>query len=168
MNSKVSPRALKRMSLNSATAVPLHIVLNSSYIVISPASIIEGITYWYIVRRVRIAARGLFLIWSSFCAVLFPNDVPACFECSPIQSVLSELGFWPSFVCVAGRSCSSTINLADHTALWWNFTRNNFCPCVKKLLETWQFSRALYLSRCFYNANVTPDKNRGWWLWVHF
>ena len=38
------PRSLKRMSLNSATAVPVHIVLNSSYRAISPTSIIEGIT----------------------------------------------------------------------------------------------------------------------------
>ena len=44
MNSKISPLALKRMSLNSTNAVAVHSVLNSSHGVISPTYIIKGCT----------------------------------------------------------------------------------------------------------------------------
>ena len=57
---------LKRISLNSATAVPVHIVLNNSPGGIGPTSIIEGGTSQYIVRRVIVTARGLFSMRSSF------------------------------------------------------------------------------------------------------
>ena len=84
MNLKVFPLALKMVSLNSATAVPVHSVLNSSHGVIGPASIIEGITYRYILRRVMIKAGYFFLIPSRLCAISFPKDVPTCFVFAPI------------------------------------------------------------------------------------
>ena len=73
------PLALNRMSLNSATAVFVHIILNSSNVVIGSTSIIEGITSQCIVRRVILKSRGLLSMRSRFCAVLFPKDVPASF-----------------------------------------------------------------------------------------
>ena len=54
--------ALKRMSLNSATDVPVHSVLNRYHDVIGPTSMIERIISQYIVRRVTISERVLFLI----------------------------------------------------------------------------------------------------------
>ena len=79
MNSKVFSLALKRMLLNYATDMPVHRILNSSNVVIGNTSIIEVSNYQYIVRRVMITAMGLFSMRPTFCAVLFPNDVPASF-----------------------------------------------------------------------------------------
>ena len=78
------PLALKRRLLNSATAVLLQSILNISNIVIGTTSIIKGVNYQYIVRRVTIKAGGLFSIRSIFCAVFFPKDIPAYFEFAQI------------------------------------------------------------------------------------
>ena len=84
MNSEVFPLVLKSMPLNYTTSVPVHSVLNSSHVVIGTTSIIKGNTYRFIVRRVTITERGFFLKRSSFCAVLFLKDFPACFGFVPI------------------------------------------------------------------------------------
>ena len=84
MNSKVFLLALKRVSLNSATDMPVHSVLNISHGVISTTFTIEGVTYRYIMRRITITTRGLLSIRSRFCSVFFPKDVPACFGFTPI------------------------------------------------------------------------------------
>ena len=84
MNSKVFPLALKRISLNYSFDVPVHIILNISHGVIGLTYIIQGSTSLYIVIRIIITSRGLFLIRSSFYGVLLPKGVPACFEFAPI------------------------------------------------------------------------------------
>ena len=74
--SNISPLALKRILLNSGTAVPVHIVLNNSHGVINPTSIIDRITYQYIVSRVMMTEKGLSSVQPSFCALFLPNNPP--------------------------------------------------------------------------------------------
>ena len=84
VNSEVLPLALKRILLNSVTAVPMHIVFNRSHGVIFPTYNIEVSSYRYIVMSFTIMEMHLFSISSSFYAVFFPKDVPACFGFAPI------------------------------------------------------------------------------------
>ena len=96
-NSKVFLLALKRMSLNYATGILVHIFLNKARVLISPTLIIKGIASGYIVSSVTITARGLFLICSSFCTLFFLEDVPACFwfalipKCAVWNWILTKL-----------------------------------------------------------------------------
>ena len=130
MNSNVCLLALKKMSLNSATPVHVHSILNRYHGLIGPIYVIEGSTYQYIVRRVRIMASGLFLIQLSFCAVFFPKDVPTCFKFPLLQSVLSELEGRPSYLCVAGQSFSTSRNQTHCSAWSGPFPEDPFRPCA--------------------------------------
>ena len=149
INSKLFPLALKRMSLNSATTVPLSSVLNRYHRVIDPTLIIEGSTYQYIVKRVTITARGLLFIRSSFCDVYFLKDVPDCLHYVKLQSVLFELVERPSCLCVAGWNFSARRNWSHGSARRGPFPGDHSWPCATKLLEAWRFSRAFYLCRCY-------------------
>ena len=136
MNSKVFPLALKRMSLNSATAMCVHILLESIYGVIGPTSIIKGSTYQYIVGRVTIAARGVFLIHSSFCTSSYPRTPPIVLDSLEFQSVLFELEGSPNFPCDSGQTCCASINQMNSSARWGPFTGNTCCPCATKFMES--------------------------------
>ena len=63
------------------------------------------------------------------------------------QSALFELGGWPSWLCVAGRSCSSVKNWAHSSTQCVTFTGETSRSCANKLLEAWCFSRAFYIYR---------------------
>ena len=132
MKSKVFPLALKRMALNSATAAPIHSVLNSSHGVIRPTSIIEGSTYQYITGRVIITARGLFLIRLIFWSVFFPKDFTAWFEFAPIIKC----------------------------AVWtWRLT-NFSLRCRLELLYQYKFSTPFSAMRTFYRKALLPLRNQ--------
>ena len=60
----------------------------------------------------------------------------------PFQSVLLELGGWPSWLCVSDQSFSIGKSRAHCWAWWGTFTCEPYHPCVNNLLESWSVNWA--------------------------
>ena len=78
-----------------------------------------------------------------------------------LPSVLFELRGWPNLLYVELLSFSDRRNQSHHSARWGPFPSKPSRPFTI-FLETWRFSRAFYLWRCYNYANAMSDNIGGW------